>query len=45
MVQGGAAAEDTLYGALPDGVCVVGPGQVITDVHPKEPEAADSPPP
>ena len=29
-------------GRLPDGVCVVGPGQVITDVDPEEPEAADS---
>ncbi len=25
-----------------DGVCVVGPGQVLADVNPEEPEAADS---
>ena len=34
--------EEPLSGRLPDGVCVVGPGQFIADVNPEEPEAADS---
>ena len=34
--------EDPLSGRLPDGVCVVSPGQVITDVNQEEPEAAGS---
>ncbi|CAB1422393.1 unnamed protein product [Pleuronectes platessa] len=37
-----AEEEDPLSGRLPDGVCVMGPGQVLTDVDPEEPEAADS---
>ena len=32
---------EPLSGRLPDGVSVMGPGQVITDVDPEEPEAAD----
>ncbi|CAB1459459.1 unnamed protein product [Pleuronectes platessa] len=34
--------EEPPSGRLPDEVCVMGPGQVITDVDPEEPEAADS---
>ena len=37
-----AEEEEPLSGHLPDGVCVVSPGQVIADVNPEEPEAADS---
>ncbi|CAB1459576.1 unnamed protein product [Pleuronectes platessa] len=38
-----AEEEDPLSGRLPNVVFVVAPGQVITDVDPEEPEAADSP--
>ena len=37
-----AEEEEPLPGRLPDGVCVVGPGQVVPDVDPEEPEAADT---
>ena len=37
-----AEGQEPLSGCLCDGVCVVSPGQVVTDVDPKEPEAADS---
>ena len=37
-----AEEEEPLFGRLPDGVCGVGPGQVIADVDPEEPEAAQT---